>query len=82
MTHGIYLNMTRPRRLTQVACPDYDYRTCVCLASTTQLSPGLKQRMNYCTTDDYDNCPIYLCKALRTSTPHGLDREDLVDSGK
>jgi hypothetical protein len=46
------------------------------------MIPDSKDRVRYCTTDDYDNCPIYLCKALRSSVPQGLDRETLVDSGK
>jgi hypothetical protein len=46
------------------------------------MIPGRKQQIRYCATDDYDNCPIYLCKALRSSAPQGLDRDTLVDSGK
>ena len=46
------------------------------------MVPSHRQRLNYCTTDDYDNCPIYLCKALRNSTPQGLDRENTLQSGK
>ena len=41
-----------------------------------------RQQMRYCATCDYDNCPIYLGKALRSSRPQGLDRESIVNSGK
>lgn len=66
----------------QCACPDYDCNKQVCLASTRLMIPGRTQQMKYCATDDYDNCPIYLCKALRSSRRQGLDRDSLVDCGK
>ena len=72
----------RWQRLIQASCPDYDLGKRICLASHSSMIPDSRDRLRYCTTDDYDNCPIYLCKALRSSVPQGLDRETLVDSGK
>ena len=69
-------------KLVHCECPDYDRNKQVCLASTSLMIPSRTQQMNYCATDDYDNCPIYLCKALRSSRPQGLDRDSLVGCGK
>lgn len=72
----------RGRTLLHCACPDYDGARQVCLAATTQLIPGRKQQMAYCASDDYDNCPVYLGKALRSSRTQGSVRDSLLDSGK
>jgi hypothetical protein len=77
-----YFHSPQWQRLIQRTCPDYDCNNQVCLASSSRMIPGRKQQIRYCATDDYDNCPIYLCKALRSSAPQGLDRDTLVDSGK
>lgn len=63
-------------------CPDYDHCKQVCLAATGHLLPSRRQQMRYCATCDYDNCPIYLGKALRSSRTQGLARDSLCDSGK
>ncbi len=63
-------------------CPDYDCGRQMCLAAMEPLAPNLRQQMRYCTTCDYDNCPIYLAKALRSSRTQGVDRDSIVDSGK
>jgi hypothetical protein len=63
-------------------CPDYDCNKQMCLAATSPLMPSRQQQMRYCATCDYDNCPIYLGKALRRSRTQGLDRDSLRDSGK
>lgn len=67
---------------TNPGCPEYVRCKQICLASTRQMVPGRRQQMRYCATDDYDNCPLYLCKALRSSRSHGFDRDTLIDSGK
>ncbi len=63
-------------------CPEYDCRKQVCLASIGHMAPSRRQQMRYCATPDYDNCPIYLGKALRTSRSQGLDHDSILDSGK
>ncbi len=80
--HNKFLNISRKQPLIHNACPDYDCHRQLCLASTGNLIPDRKQQLNYCASDDYDNCPIYLCKALRSAATHGLDRENAFDSGK
>lgn len=62
--------------------PDYDCSKQPWMASTWQTIPNQRQQWHYCATDDYDNCPIYLCCALRSSRSLGLDRENLLASGK
>jgi hypothetical protein len=73
---------TQKQRVLHRNCPDYDGRRQLCLAATGQMIPSRRQQMRYCATDDYDNCPIYLCKALRSSSSHGLDRDPMIDSCK
>ena len=63
-------------------CPDYDCGKQICLAATEPLAPNRRQQMRYCATCDYDNCPIYLAKALRSGRTQGLDRDSITDSGK
>ncbi|HKJ05690.1 MAG TPA: hypothetical protein VJ974_08845 [Geopsychrobacteraceae bacterium] len=73
---------TNPQRLPSQGCPDYEYARQVCQASIGQIIPTRRQQMRYCASDDYDNCPIYLGKALRSCRTQGLDRDALIDSGK
>ena len=63
-------------------CPEYDCNRQVCKAAIGNMVPSRRQQMRYCGTCDYDSCPIYLGKALRTSRTQGLDRDSIVDSGK
>ena len=63
-------------------CPDYDCSKQVCLAATGHIVPSRRLQMRYCATIDYDNCPIYLGKALRSGRTQSLDRDSILDSGK
>lgn len=63
-------------------CPYYDCSKQLCLAAIGPLVPSRRQQMRYCVTCDYDDCPIYLGKALRSSRPQGLERDSLLLSGK
>jgi hypothetical protein len=63
-------------------CPDYDSASQACRIGMSQAKPSVRQRAIYCTSDDYDNCPIYLCNALRQSRTEGLDRDDLLVNDK
>jgi hypothetical protein len=80
--HNSYLQQPRGQLSVHRQCPDYDSSRQSCLASTWQTSPNDRQKTRYCATDDYDNCPLYLCNALRSSQPCGLDRDNLLSSGK
>lgn len=45
-------------------CP-YTGPSDVCNASLSSLLPSSSVRVNFCNSEDYDNCPIFLAKALR-----------------
>ena len=77
-----YFQIDQAHMVAAAGCPDYDCCGQVCGAATGQVVPNRLQQMRYCATDDYDNCPIYLCKALRSSRSQGLDRDTLSASGK
>ena len=63
-------------------CPDFDPAQQLCSVSFSRQQPSARSKMLYCTTDDYDNCPIYLCNALRSSSRGGINRENLAATGK
>ena len=70
------------QRIVEKECLDYDCEREACMATTGPMVRNRRQQIGYCLTNDYDNCPIYLGKALRSSFSQGLARESLVDSGK
>jgi hypothetical protein len=45
-------------------CPYHDGSD-ICDASIGQLIPSANERITYCNTENYDNCPIFLAKVLR-----------------
>ena len=51
-----------------------------CRAAVSGLSPDRRRARNYCTSEDYDLCPLYLSKLLRSSRPRycGTSRHDLT----
>lgn len=46
-------------------CPYGDIIADVCRASISSIKLGLIAGMKYCTSEDYDGCPIFLAKILR-----------------
>lgn len=68
--------------VADAGCPDYACGRQRCEASTGQIVPNRFQQKRYCATEDYDNRPISLCKALRSSRSRGFARDTLTDSGK
>jgi len=79
---NVFTQMNNEQIATTRQCPDYDCSKQMCRAATGCFIPGRRHQMSYCATCDYDNCPIYLGKALRSSRPKGLDRDSLIYSGK
>ncbi len=73
---------TENHMLTHNKCPYYNGSKQLCIASASRMIPPHNKQLRYCASDDYDNCSLYLCKALRSSRHQGLDRETLFDSGK
>jgi hypothetical protein len=47
------------------ACPFSETETNICLASLSAMVIGPSNRREYCSNDNYDNCPIFLAKSLR-----------------
>jgi len=47
------------------ACPFGKAKTNFCLASLSAMVIGPNSRQEYCSNDNYDNCPIFLAKSLR-----------------
>jgi hypothetical protein len=66
----------------RLGCPFFDDQKKTCSAATGLLTPGSNYQENYCTSDDYDDCPLFLCQALRSSQPLGRDRDSISLSGK
>ncbi len=50
---------------TQVLCPYCNIEVDVCSASLTSLRLGILMRLNYCGSENHDNCAIFLAKNLR-----------------
>ena len=48
-------------------CPFWNNWTFVCRVSFSRAAPGSGHCLTYCTSDDHDNCPLYLAEALRRS---------------
>lgn len=46
-------------------CPFSETETNICLASLSAMVIGPGNRREYCSNDNYDNCPIFLAKSLR-----------------
>ncbi len=76
------LQNIQPEMKIDAQCPDFDRCKQICKAAIRCMIPSRRDQMRYCATYDYDNCPIYLGKALRSSRSQGLDHESIIDSGK
>ncbi len=49
----------------QSGCP-YDCSVSnICAASASAMAISASSRRKYCSTDNYDNCPVFLAKILR-----------------
>ncbi|GEM_PF-2293744 len=46
-----------------------------CKAALLRFMPDSRQLYHYCCSDDYDDCPVFLAKALRSSAPVGHIRD-------
>jgi len=48
-----------------LSCP-YSEASDICNASLSLLSPSSSTRSAFCESEDYDYCPLFLAKVLRT----------------
>ena len=49
----------------QTACPYDCLHTDKCAASLSAMTISPVSRQIYCSTENYDNCPVFLAKMLR-----------------
>jgi len=47
----------------ETICPFND--SSICAASFSAMAIDNQKRARYCSTDNYDNCPLFLAKILR-----------------
>ncbi len=60
------------------SCP-YHGADAHCHAAASGISPDRRRIRDYCSSEDYDLCPLFLSKLLRSSRPRycGASRHDL-----
>ncbi len=46
-------------------CPFGDAETNICSASLSSMIIAQRDRQEYCSNENYDNCPVFLAKILR-----------------
>jgi hypothetical protein len=46
-------------------CPFGNVESGICSASLSSMVIGPHRRRSYCSSDNYDNCPVFLAKMLR-----------------
>ncbi len=51
--------------VAEASCPYGDIIADVCRASISSMKLGLIAGLKYCTSEDYDGCPIFLAKIIR-----------------
>jgi hypothetical protein len=63
----MHLQQQAPRRDVRddLICPFSDRATNICAASFSSMIVGPRNRKEYCFSDDYDNCPMFLAKMMR-----------------
>lgn len=49
----------------QDLCPYHDSATNICIASLSSLTVDRERNNGYCSTDNFDNCALFLSKTLR-----------------
>ncbi|MDT8442105.1 MAG: hypothetical protein RQ723_10635 [Desulfuromonadales bacterium] len=63
-------------------CPFYQPGSHNCQAASHLWPLDTFERAGLCASDDYDDCPLFLCQALRSSRSLGPVRESLLLDGK
>ncbi|MGO9952453.1 MAG: hypothetical protein ACLPN1_09620 [Dissulfurispiraceae bacterium] len=46
-------------------CPYHDAVSNICNASLSSITVDMDRNSGYCSTDNYDNCALFLAKTLR-----------------
>lgn len=55
----------RRDKAADASCPYSDMIAEICSASISSMKLGLKASLNYCSSEGYDGCPIFLANILR-----------------
>ena len=63
----MYLRQEQPNRYfhDELNCPFSDAATNVCAASLSSMIIGPHNRKEYCLSENYDSCPMFLAKVMR-----------------
>lgn len=56
-------------------CPFFDPAHAACRAALLSFMPDGRHLYSYCCSDDYDDCALFLAKALRSSSAGGHARD-------
>ena len=67
--------MNNIANIEQFYCPFWDCRALKCQVSFSNESVGSRRYLYHCTSDDHDNCPLYLAEALRRSRIRNMNNE-------
>lgn len=68
-TENLLLNRIRTPYPDLFTCPFFDIKNKMCLASISPMTVGKDKVIISCGSEDYEKCPIFLCKILRSSQP-------------
>ncbi len=60
-----------------LSCPYFETSNLNCQLNCESSKTTATQQLNYCKTEDYDNCPRVLCRVLRNSRPKFRGVSDL-----
>jgi hypothetical protein len=61
---------------TPMSCPYFNCAGDTCQASSPATPMAGVKIMSVCAAEDYDLCPIFLAKVLRSSRPGGFGRQN------
>jgi hypothetical protein len=63
-------------------CPFYNRPQAECRAAAQLHKPDRLCILIYCRSEDYDDCPLFLCRALRSSEIKGRMHDPELLNGK
>jgi hypothetical protein len=58
-------NDPHPKIDSELICPFLTMESNFCSASIMAATMNNERRASYCSTEDYDRCPLFLAKVLR-----------------
>ncbi|MDA8169650.1 MAG: hypothetical protein M0Z59_08155 [Nitrospiraceae bacterium] len=61
--------------MEKISCPYYSKKIDLCMASLFYFAIDKLREEYYCGNEDYDQCPMFLSKLLRTSSTGRLEKK-------